>query len=283
MEYPLLLNLDFSIFAMLEKEDYDVAFEPSEGLDDDFFYSVRKFEGKYDSKLHHLFHMIVKASEKGMWYDIDHDQLFTSSEYNWMLKNGRISHYSKNPSYPIFGRVKDYVDRKGPKVAKYAEDLRILGTGIVTNLDTDRGKETLKLLAKELSSLSADLIHNLKYSHQKMAEYYKNPQFWYSLISFEQKRRGLPISKPVSYDLEPIYHGMRRSERNVIVREHISKQTKPEGYAIYVAEMHGLVDGDEVILLSEKEENEGISEEEMYRFRIFRSKEGIKLERPDHE
>jgi hypothetical protein len=260
---------------MEDQEDYQIGFEPTQDLSEDFFGFVSDFEEKYASVIHKVFHMVVKAGDREMWYDFDHNTLISSSEFDWMLKKGLVGQYSGNSSHPVFGDLSKYVDEIGPKLVNYSNDLRIIGAKVATILKTDLGTKSSILLANSLKDVSIDLIFNLRYSHPDMPLYWQNSSFWNELIRNEQKKQGLPVLMPLVQDLEPIYYGMRREYGSVIVKEHISKQTRAEGRAIIIAEQYDLVDEDMVVLFFE--------DEEMYRFRIFRSKDAIELRRPEHE
>lgn len=261
---------------MSEENEQSAVFEPSEDLGSNYFEMIRTFEEKYDRMTHRRFHKVLEAYVKKMWYNVDQDELISGMEFDWLVSQGRVRFYSNNPFHRVFGDVQNYAKEIGPELIRYSDDLRVLGVQVVTLLDT--GSDSIPLFVKALSEenpISADLVYNLEYAHRNMKVHYKNPDLWDSLIAAEQKRQGLPVLKPVSGDLETIYLGLRRETGPIVVKEHISKQTNPEGRAITIVSLYDLVDEDEVSLLFENEE--------MYRFRIFRDKDGVRLARPKYE
>lgn len=252
-----------------------------EELGTDFFPAIKTFESSHEPRLHKLFHRVVKASERNMWYDPDTDTMVSHSEFEWMKKKGLFNQYSGNSKHPIFGDVTNYVSHIGPVILDYAKELRTLGVMIITILDA--GSDTLPIFAKALNGLNSDLIHNLRYSHPNMRDYYDSLDLWIDLIHLEQARQGLDISTPLSDSLERIYMGLRRKKHPMVIKEHISKKINGEGAAIAIAQLYDLVDGDEVVLLLSEEGEPELENEEMYRFRITLTKDGVTLSRPGDE
>lgn len=244
----------------------EVDLDPTLSRDDNEpFDELLKFDADHDQHHAKLYTHLVTCRRRDSWYDLKSDEVVSQTEFKWQLEHGSnhstrvIVEYSKNPDYKIIARTEgvldDFKSNLGLKLLRYAADLRQVAQSTSMQLDLSRDERVGELfdLAEVFDQIDPWLIEALLIADVKLNEYCSKREFWDTLLFKMGFKKRKMIAHVRSFYLEMRKRALNDLELPVVIEEHAHFDVPVSalrGAAISIAEVHHLLDGDRVILMS---------------------------------